>query len=172
MKLCSLYQIVIKWREGENLPASATRHIQTCPECKQTERDCLLLAKALSSQKLEPQVSPFLARRILANLPRQTSAGLALAWRRSLGYGVGAGVCAAVLMLALRPVSPPQTDSPRHENASLELPAIPAVPQIAKSLNDPLEGEIQRVIEDTRNAWQHVASNFLPTEGGTSFLGQ
>ncbi|MGV3774129.1 MAG: hypothetical protein ACO1QB_14610 [Verrucomicrobiales bacterium] len=50
-----------------------------------------------------------------------------------------------------------------EESSEFNLPKIPPVSNLAKKLDDPLEMEIQRVIQDTRQAYQYVASNFLPS---------
>jgi len=158
------------------LPNRTQRHLRDCAECRELyafERELTsrLVAEA-KPQGLSP--SPFLHARIMASLDRSPQSAsprrnsLRPIWATAI-LVVGVGLFSIPFIRKLQ-ISAPPTDqgsptapvasTPQAGNLSASLSRD--VIAWSKTLNEPLETEMQSVVTDAKTAIQLLASNFLP----------
>jgi hypothetical protein len=157
-------------------PTGTLQHLRHCATCSafyetQTRIVRELVASAESSRL---QSSPWLERRIIAEL-RQEPEGAGMAARR-FPSGWPIAVAAACLLLGAflwlqhRPVpdppvaqSHPGSDASTADLASLfDLPNGADLSELSRKLNWPLETEMQLVVTDAKTAMNYLADSFLP----------
>jgi hypothetical protein len=133
------------------------------------------IENALRAERPAHQVSPGFAERVIDALPaRPTKAKRSEAvtsqklWPR---LAFAAALCLAVFLAwrQFAPQTPEKTpiivDLDRESKPlDIQLPpvSIEQVRALTEKIDQPLEKELERVLADTRNAIQFVASNFIP----------
>jgi hypothetical protein len=156
-------------------PRWCRRHLAACPRC-QLE----LAAEAALDDRLRrgpvPQAPPApagLDARILAALDR-AARPVAPVWSR--GWKPALAVAALVLLMAgglvwsnrSRPAAQLTASAPAPPRPGLAVPTNLVVPDaeqllaLTTRLNDPLQQELDRVLNDLRTAGQSLAASFLP----------
>ncbi len=163
--------------EDTPLPPAAQAHLAGCPDCRrrcQTEQEIVRRLSAGAAAPRRPQPPPFLQARIMARI-----ASLPPAARRAshpfLIYGT-VGLAAAYIVLTTIYLRPGQTGSRPSSGLIAHVqpqrgagtafskgwsdPALLA--GLATNLDQPLETEMQAVVQDARGAATALADNFFP----------
>ena len=169
-------------REPSAGPRLMRRHLKACGRCCRRVALERQLAVALTAQAKTVRVvaPPFLARRIVGALDRASSP---TPWPGAWKPIVAALALASVAILAWRLTTPdasprtaaeiPSVARPRPaesvEAASvLSLPLVDALPgrdrllELSPMLGQPLEAELDAVVQDSLRAVQYLAGSFLP----------
>lgn len=178
--ICSYYQWIITNRldAAQRLPRSAERHLRGCAACREFRALQIEIGRRLSagaeSQRRNPP--PFLHARIMAAVKRPSET-TAPARKPRLAMAFGAAL--VVLTVGLfsvpafrtRPVFTKRSVPPAPSNVQPSTtpsggndssPTFQAVFQWSKSLDQPLEKEMQSVVTDAKTVIQLLSQNFLP----------
>jgi hypothetical protein len=164
---------------GQALPERTQRHAQNCPACCQSwEIECELtrqLAAGAGAHRQPP--SPFLHAKIMASLDRPAETARthrndpAPIWAAAVIIGV-LGIFGISFVQHLQRPSP--DGQPKERSGTLPQPVIQKFAQDlsafngrnvfewSKTLDQPLEIEMQSVVSDAKTALQLLAQNFLP----------
>jgi|ERR1044071_2143738 hypothetical protein len=157
-------------------PAGTLRHLQHCAICsafyETQSRIVRKLVAGAGSCRLES--SPWLERRIIAELRREPE-GAALATRRfPSGWPIAAAAACLLLGAFLWVQSRPALDPPvgaNHPGSAaaaadlallLELPKAAGVSELGRELKWPLDTELKLAVTDAKAAMNYLADNVLP----------
>lgn len=163
------------------LPPRLARHLQHCDACRARWETDLRLANALK-QPTFPRQDPApaaRARRIrhalaMAPLPETRRAPSWSLMMRPPAPGLAMALLAALALWRFWP-GPPPDPSTAGQFAGLRSPEVlaavdalwpgsDALVQLSRRLDQPLEAELEAVVNDARSAVQVLASNFLPQQ--------
>jgi hypothetical protein len=167
----------VAWNADSQSPAPAwvQRHLRGCSDCRQFEhRERQLIASLIAetpSPSAEP--SPFLTSRIVAELSRTSEPPRLpiLYWVRAAAIpAFGVLLIGAYLSWQNDDVQAPPTVSVGPVSGGEAEPTLPSVSrgqsdQIlawAENFPQPLESELNLVVDDAKAALRLVAENFLP----------
>jgi hypothetical protein len=163
------------------LPASTRRHLDHCTACQSFHERHQRLEAALRRTPalglLEP--SPFLRGRIMAEISRTAPSAEATGSIRPGRWAWGSAAAVFAVAVSLWLVWPPRPDPvaalpvPATPPAALVgVPALVSSPMqwlerveiqtVSRQLDEPLERELNLVVEDARNAVRVLAKNFVP----------
>lgn len=155
-------------------PSGTLQHLRHCATCSAFYETQTRIVRELEAESCRLQSSPWLERRIIAEV-RQVPEGAGMAARRfpSRRPIAAAAAClllGAFLWLQHRPMpdppmaqSHPGSDAATADLASLfELPKGADLDELSRKLNWPLETEIQLVVTDAKSAMNYLADSFLP----------
>jgi hypothetical protein len=181
MITCRLYQktILSSVDAGTALPARTQRHLQNCSECRRVYESQTAVARQLrdhaDSETREP--SPFLHARIMSSIGYSQLNAERKYERIWIGWAFGlATVClllAGVIWVRNRP-SPESSDGfPRPLAGmpgdpdlpmALNLPNGTQMRQWTVKLDEPLQTEMNLVVNNTKTAADALVNNFMPEE--------
>src|SRR5688572_14791439 len=171
MKLCRIYRrAMVFWLDEPAAPRWLGQHLERCPECRaawETERRFI---QQLGSQTPpRPEPVPFLRARIVANVRAQTPPGAHAEVRVLRPVGLAAFGLALVLALALlslpgkKPAQPVAVVAPRATQPPTVLARVvdgTELLRLVDRIDEPLETELQSVVNDARTALNSLAYNF------------
>ena len=147
------------------------RHCETCSAfCETQTRIVRELVAGAESCRL--QSSPWLERRIIAELRQEPEGASTAARRFPSGWPIAATVACLLMFLWLqnRPV-PDQPVAQNHPGSNtfatdwaslFELPKVADLTELSQKLNWPLETEMQLVVTDAKIAMNYLADSTLP----------
>jgi len=157
-------------------PTGTLQHLRHCATCsafyEAQSRIVRELVAGAESSRL--QSSPWLERRIIAELRQKPEGAGMAALRFPSGWPIAATAAClllgAFLWLHNRPVpdqpvaqSHPGSDASAADLALLfELPNGADLSELSRKLNWPLETEMQLVVTDAKTAMNYLADSFLP----------
>ena len=179
MITCRLYQKIILNRvdAASALPDRTRRHVESCSACRDVYRSQTEIVRQLCAgadfEKREP--SPFLHARIMSSISRSEMNAERKDERIWFGWAFGlATVClllAGVIWLRNQPVPDPLDGFQRplaSVPASPELPLALNLPngtqmrQWTVKLDEPLQTEMNLVLNNTKTAANALVNNFVP----------
>ena len=181
MLTCWYYRRIISecLDSNQDLPVRLGKHLRQCSSCRGFHDAAVgLCEQLLADADRERQVpSPFLQSRIVASLgegdPQPVRTVFRPAW--SAAAAVVAIVLSSVLFLRHDPAPkiPAGSGAVAARQAAdgngagllagtMRLPVQDGIREWTKKLNQPLETELQSVIQDARTALDLLAYNFLP----------
>ena len=190
MITCWLTRRKIDWEmdDGAATSAAVRRHLSRCAACERYRRRQLALVKELIQEARQtPPSSPLFFREQASILPNQTgsfggggcrtqsangrtSPGLKFAWRQALVWCVAAFLVVFGI-LRMPPREVPSSSSELIAKAihfsgeqALDEAARQSLQEWSALLNQPLESEIQFLMNDARLAMNSLASSFLPEQ--------
>ena len=198
---CWLTRRKIDWEmdDGAATSAAVEIHLSRCAACEGYRRRQLALVKGLirEAQQNSPSAPPFCRASASPNrkgsfgnggrtqsTSEGTLPGIKFAWRQALVWCAAAALVVAVGILRPPPGEAPSSSSERIAEAirfsggqSLEEAAGRRLQEWVALLNQPLESEIQFLMNDARFAMSSLAASFLPeqylapvAEGGAKAL--
>jgi len=154
-------------------PTGTLRHLRHCATCSAfyEAQSSIVRELVAGAESCRLQSSPWLERRIIAELQQEPEGGGMAARRFPSGWPIAATAAGlllgAFLWLQNRPVPGGQThpgsDASAADLASLlELPKGAGLSELSQKLNWPLETEMQLVVTDAKTAMNYLADSFLP----------
>jgi len=187
MITCWRYRRIILRSVDANttLPEPARNHVQRCPACRELYESEMQIARQLlagaGAQKQSP--SPFLHAKIMSSISRpelgaeRSRARIRSGW--SLGFGMACVLLGCVIWFHSQhsnhraadararpaPIAPVPQPS-----LAMKLPDELQLRQWTEKLDEPLETEMKLVVNDTKNAANSLANNFLPEKLRASLL--
>lgn len=190
MIACWLTRRKIDWEmdDGAATSAAVEIHLSRCAACEGYRRRQLALVKGLirEARQNSPSPPPFCRASVSPNRNGSfgnggdcrtqstnggTLPGIKFAWRQALVLCAAAALVVAVGILRPPPGEAPSSSSERIAKAirfsggqSLEEAAGRRLQEWAALLNQPLESEIQFLINDARFAMSSLAASFLPEQ--------
>lgn len=153
------------------LPGWAQKHVEHCPTCRQFHASATAMAQRLVRDKERERCLPprFLHGKIMSAVRAQESMESRSAFQR-LTWQVVASVVCLLLLAGIfwmpRPTKPNES-VPRAALGQVELsfnvtlPTAAQMDQWAKTLDEPLETEMQLVINDARVAIHSLKNSFV-----------
>jgi len=171
MITCRFFEKWVSWNADANpaLPRWAQRHMQSCSACREFYGSMRFTAQGLSAgaegERQPPP--PFLRAKILSAIRAQENAkpqstGAQLRWGLTIGT---ACVLLASLVWLHRPVAPVKSASqsgPVPKALTLNLPDVARVDAWMNTLDQPLDNEMQFVLDDAQTAIKYLQKSFLP----------
>jgi hypothetical protein len=180
MRACWIYKIVMSHclDSRERLPGWVDQHVESCEECARFHRGHRRVIDRLSIDAAETasgsEASPFLHSRIMAAVRRAEPEPSRVSFRPAWFAGVAASVLiVGALSLRLLPELGGQLKPTAPLAQSVVEQARPLVPvlslangekllEMSRNFDQPLEAEIQFVMNDARSAIETLANSFLP----------
>ncbi len=159
------------------LAPNSERHLQSCAACAQHYAEQRQLVGQLSQQaghdQFEP--SPFLRGRIVAAVRQAAEVDTAIpapmprpSWIGGLGLSLGAAAAIVIGIVVNRPAPPPASAELISKVIQLSGDQVieettgQSIEAWSVALNEPLESELQFVMNDARSAIDSLAENFIP----------
>lgn len=190
MITCWLTRRKIDWEmdDGAAMSAAVGLHLSRCAACEGYRRRQLALVKGLIREaRQNPPSSPLLFRASdspnrsgsfggddgcrTQSTNRRTSPGLKFAWRQALVCCVAAALVVLGILRMPPSEAPSSSSSERTAKAirfsggqALEEAAEQSLQKWSALLNQPLESEIQFLMNDARFAMSSLAASFLPEQ--------
>jgi anti-sigma factor RsiW len=180
MRACWFYKIVISHRldSREGIPGWVDLHVDGCEECARFHRGHRRVIDRLSigaaDALSEREAPPFLHSRIMSAVRRAEPEPVRVSFRPAWVAGIAASVLlVGALSLRLLP-EPGERHEPTAELAQSSVeqgrslaPVLSMVNgekllEMSRNLDQPLEAELQFVMNDARSAIETLANNFLP----------
>jgi hypothetical protein len=173
---CQWYQFWINRHTDEDsaLPAHVQTHIKTCHRCSALHReqsDVHQQLKAAADGLQSPSPSPFLKKRILNEIAGEKTARTnPIGWRWISG-GAFAVILAVVTLFLVNPnpnsePAPPKftkvTLAPEWIELTAKVTSGDHLFHVATNLNQPLQQELDLVIQNAQAALTFLANDFVP----------
>lgn len=170
MKFCGLYQKAMPfWLEEAHPPRWLERHLDRCPGCRAAwQEEKYFIDHLARHSTARPEAPPFLRTRIMARVRAEGAPAPAVpVWRPAAVVGVGLTVALGLLFLPGK-LPPPAVVSvaPRPADPALDLPRVVKgtdLVRLVARIDEPLEEELQSVVNDARTALNSLAYNFVPS---------
>jgi hypothetical protein len=155
-------------------PTGTLRHLRHCATCSAFYETQTRIVRELvaGAESCRLQSSPWLERRIIAELRQEPEVAGKAARRFPSGWPIAATAACLLMFLWLqnRPVPDQRVaQSHRESDASaadlallFELPKRADLSELSRKLNWPLETEMQLVVTDAKTAVNYLADSFLP----------
>jgi hypothetical protein len=174
---CQWYQFRIHrlLDEGSPLPARVLAHVKACARCESFYRDQVDVHERLSTpvddQKASP--SPFLKNRILNAIAREQCAPSSPASSRWIGVCAFAAVALVLTLVAIDYNSKPpreqvvisiQRPAPEWIEMTAKVTSGGSLFRVATNLNQPLQHEMDLVIQNAQAALSSLANEFVPSK--------
>ena len=188
MITCWLTRRKIDWEmdDGAARSAAVEIHLSRCAACEDYRRRQRALVKGLirEARQNSPSSPPFCRASVSPNrngsfgnggraqsTSEGTLPGIKFAWRQALVWCAAAALVVAVVILRPPPGEAPSSSSERIAKAirfsggrALEEEARRSLQEWVALLNQPLESEIQFLMNDARFAMSSLAASFLPEQ--------
>jgi hypothetical protein len=162
---------------GGPLPEVLARHLADCPKCRAFHSGQVEMERRLSmaAPGLRKEPPPFLEGRILAALKsgtRMEAEGVGSSWPFLPRLATGSVM--ALLVTGLIWLSWPESQAPLPEQETVaqmapapaasgqRMPDLPRLPELGGRFQDPLQQEMNLVMNDARSAADLLARNFIP----------
>lgn len=171
---CYWHQFWIQRRLDDDRPPvrGQLRHLQACSGCREWHAGQTRLIHALRKRPVTTEEpSPYLVSRVMNEITRapQESRSRPAIW---FGTGLAGAACAGLLLFLLMPAPDPDrvarnATRPVLDSQWIEMTTRMAggdrLFEVATNLNQPLQQEMDRVIQDARQVLKSLSHDFVPS---------
>ncbi len=171
MKTCGFHQFVLNWSIDSDVaaPVFTRAHMGSCAECQRWQTEQKALSGSLETKPATANLSPYFTQKVMQQIESTRERSAALPW---LGFATAGGILIATVILAIfmhRAQRPETSDTiAAKPESTIQLSELlppvstDAIKSLPAKLDEPLEKELNSVINDTKNALSSVATTFLP----------